>query len=97
MGITSAIVLFAVIWFLVLFIALPIRLETQGDRGEVEPGTHAGAPAEFSFKRKAKLVTVIAVVIWAVLAAIITSGVIKVRDFDWFHRMGPVSSEEAGK
>ena len=97
MGITSAIVLFAVIWFLVLFIALPIRLETQGDRGEVEPGTHAGAPAEFSFKRKAKLVTVIAVVIWAVLAGIITSGAIKVRDFDWFHRMGPGASRDAGK
>jgi predicted secreted protein len=97
MGITSAIVLFAVVWFLVLFISLPIRLETQGDRGEIEPGTHAGAPADFSFKRRAKLVTVITVVIWAVLAGIITSGVIHVRDFDWFHRMGPASSEQTGK
>ncbi|WP_212525079.1 DUF1467 family protein [Actibacterium sp. MT2.3-13A] len=97
MGITSAIVLFSVIWFLVLFITLPIRLETQGDRGEVEPGTHAGAPADFSFKRKAKLVTAITVVIWAVLAGVITSGAIKVRDFDWFHRMGPATSQDAGK
>ncbi len=37
MGITSALVLFAVIWFLVLFIVLPIRLKTQGDLGEIAP------------------------------------------------------------
>ena len=45
MSIVSAIVLFAVIWFMVLFIVLPIRLETQGDVGEHVPGTHAGSPA----------------------------------------------------
>ena len=37
MTVVSALVLLAVIWFLVFFIVLPIRLETQGDRGEVEP------------------------------------------------------------
>ena len=38
----AALVLFAVIWFLVLFVVLPLRLETQGDRGEKVPGTQAG-------------------------------------------------------
>ncbi len=36
MGITSALVLFAVIWFMVLFITLPLRLTTQGDVGEID-------------------------------------------------------------
>ena len=45
MSIVSAIVLYAVLWFLTLFVVLPIRLETQGDRGEIVPGTHAGAPS----------------------------------------------------
>ena len=45
MSITSAIVLFAIVWFMVFFIALPIRLKTQGDVGEIVPGTQAGAPA----------------------------------------------------
>ena len=53
MGITSALVLFAVIWFLVFLVVIPIRLETQGDVGEVEPGTHAGAPANPNLKKKA--------------------------------------------
>ena len=37
MAITSAIVLFAVIWFLVMFITLPIRLRTQGDGAAHSP------------------------------------------------------------
>ena len=57
MGITSALVLFFVIWFLVFLIALPIRLETQGDVGEVEPGTHAGAPTNPKLKKKAWITT----------------------------------------
>ncbi|MEL6801995.1 MAG: DUF1467 family protein [Pseudomonadota bacterium] len=89
MGIVSGLVLYAVIWFMVLFVVLPIRLETQGDQGKVEPGTHASAPANLNMRKKAKLVTMIAAVIWVILAAIIFSGVITVRDIDWFDRMGP--------
>ena len=44
MSIASAVVLFAVIWFLVFLTALPIRLRTQGDVGKVLEGTSAGAP-----------------------------------------------------
>jgi len=91
MGITSAIVLFAVVWFMTLFIVLPLRLETQGDAGEVVPGTHKSAPANINIGRKARITTYFAVPIWAVLASIILSGAISVRDFDWFDRMGPAS------
>jgi predicted secreted protein len=87
MGITSAIVLFAVIWFMVMFIALPIGLRTQGDEGEIVPGTQAGAPANFNAKRKILIVTAISAALWVIIAAIIFSGVISVRDLDWFHRM----------
>lgn len=44
MTITSALVLYAVIWFLTFLIVIPIRLETQGDLGKVVHGTHAGSP-----------------------------------------------------
>lgn len=89
MGPVSALVLFAVIWFLVLFVVLPLRLETQGDRGEIVPGTQAGAPANLNMWRKARLTTIIAAVIWAIVAAIIWSEVITVRDLDFFNRMRP--------
>jgi predicted secreted protein len=88
MGPVSAVVLYLVIWFLVLFIVLPIRLETQGERGEVEPGTPESAPANLDIWKKARLVTWVSALVWAVIAGVIFSGVISVCDLDWFGRMG---------
>lgn len=90
MSIVSAIVLFAVIWFMVLFIVLPIRLETQGDVGKIVEGTHAGSPSSsFSMKRKAKITTVWAALVWVLIAGVVVYGDIGVRDIDLFNRMGP--------
>ena len=66
MSITSAIVLYAVIWFMVFLVAIPIRLKTQGDLGEVIPGTHAGAPEIHQLKKKAWITTGISALLWAV-------------------------------
>lgn len=88
MAITSALVLFAVIWFMTFLIVLPFRIETQGDVGEIVPGTHAGAPENHHLKKKALITTAIAVVLWIIISGIILSGWISVRDFDWFNRMG---------
>ena len=91
MSITSAIVLFAVLWFLTFLIVIPIRLKTQGDVGEIVEGTHAGAPADdHNLKRKALITTAIAAVLWLILFWIITQGIITVRDFDWMERLPPV-------
>lgn len=87
MGPVSGLVLLAVIWTVVFFIVLPLRLETQGEAGEIVPGTHASSPANFSFKRKARLTTIWAVPIWIVIAGTILSGAVSVRDIDWFERM----------
>jgi predicted secreted protein len=87
MGPTSALVLFAVIWFMVFFVVLPLRLTTQGEDGEIVPGTHASAPADAQIKRKAKITTIWAIGLWIVIAGTILSGLITVRDLDWFDRM----------
>ncbi len=89
MGITSALVLFAVIWSLMFLIILPIRVKTQGDLGEIVPGTHAGAPEVHNIGKKAKITTVLSLVLWAIISGIILSEVITVRDLDWFGRMAP--------
>lgn len=87
MSITSALVLFAVIWFMVFFIVLPLRLTTQGEAGEIVPGTHASAPADAQIKKRAKITTVVALFLWAIIAGTLLSGYFSVRDIDWFHRM----------
>lgn len=89
MSITSALVLFAVVWFMVFFVVLPLRLRTQGDDGSIVPGTHSSAPSDPQIGRKAKLTTLWALAIWAVIAGVILSGLVTVRDIDVMGRMGP--------
>jgi len=83
MAVTSALVLYAVIWFMVFFIALPIRIQTQGDLNNIVPGTHAGAPEHHHLKKKAVITTIVAAVLWGIIAWIILSGIISPSDFDW--------------
>lgn len=89
MTIGAGLVLFAVIWFMVLFVVLPLRLETQGDKGDITPGTPPGSPSGPVMWRKVRTVTVVSVVLWVVIAGVIASGLISVRDFDVMDRMPP--------
>ncbi len=89
MSITAALVLFSVIWFLVLFVILQLRSRSQAENGDVVEGTHAGAPADFRPGRAARDTTIITVILWSIIAGVILSGRITVRDLDWFNRMGP--------
>ncbi|MEL6451304.1 MAG: DUF1467 family protein [Pseudomonadota bacterium] len=89
MGVTSALVLYAVIWWMCFLIALPIKVQTQGDLGKIEPGTHAGAPEHHHTRRKAWIVTWVALAIWVVVAGIILSGWISLSDMSWFDRALP--------
>ena len=86
MGITSALVLYAVFWFMTFLIVIPFKVDTQGDLGDIVPGTHAGAPENHHLRRKAWLTTWIAFVAWIIACTIILSGWISVDDFDLFHR-----------
>ena len=82
MGVVSGLVLFAVIWFMTFFIALPIRVQTQGDLKDVVPGTHAGAPEHHHLKKKAMWTTLAALVLWGIIAGIILSERISVDDIE---------------
>jgi predicted secreted protein len=92
MGPTSGVVLYAVLWFVTFLTIIPIRLKTQGDVGEIVRGTQAGAPHEHHLKGKAIITTIVAAILWAIIATIILTGTITVRDLDWFGRMGPAAA-----
>lgn len=97
MAISSALVLFAVIWSMVFFVVLPLRMTTQGEAGHVVPGTHSSAPSNPQIGRKAKITTLWAVGLWIVIGGTILSGAITVRDFDVMGRMPPLSADEKGE
>lgn len=87
MTITAAFVLFAMIWFVTLLVALPIGLTTQGEAGDVTPGTPSSAPANPRIGRKMLWVTLITFALWVPICAVIIWGGITVRDLDVWHRM----------
>jgi predicted secreted protein len=89
MTITSGIVLFAVIWFLALFVVLPLRLTTQDEANDVTPGTPSSAPVDPKIPQKVKIATAAAVVLWSVIALVIVSGAVTMADIDIFNTLDP--------
>ncbi|MEM9061546.1 MAG: DUF1467 family protein [Pseudomonadota bacterium] len=67
MTITSAIVVFAVIWAIVFFLVLPFGQVSQLEDGEILPGTPASAPTDAMIRRKLLLTTAITVVLFTLV------------------------------
>lgn len=88
MGYFSALVVFAMIWFITLLIVLMVRQPSQAEAGEVVPGTHAGAPANPQMRKRFLITTGIAFGLWAPLVWFISSGVLTIDDIDLFRRLG---------
>lgn len=66
MPIFSTFAIYFIIWWLTLFIVLPIGLRTQAEENEVVPGSVESAPARFRALRVFLMTSVLAAVIHAV-------------------------------
>jgi len=88
MGIVTGIVLYAIIWFMTLFVILPFRLKSQSEDGDVVPGTPGSAPADPALRKRFLVTTLVAAVVWAVIASIILTEAISIEDFDLFSYFG---------
>ena len=73
----TAAAIYVVLWWIVLFAVLPfgVRPSPEGD-----PGERAGAPANPRMLAKIVATTLISLVIWAGLIAVVQSGLISFRD-----------------
>ena len=89
MALTSALVVYAVLWFLVLFCVLPLRMESQGDAGDVVPGTPSSAPANPAMKRKFLITTIIAFCLWVPTCLGIIYGWISSDTINLYRYFGP--------
>lgn len=87
MTISAAFVLFAVIWFLLLFIILPLRIKTQNDLGNTIEGTPASAPTNPRVKIKMFWTTVLTTIIWIPLCLIIMFEIISISDLNFYNRL----------
>jgi predicted secreted protein len=65
MSVTTALAIFFIIWWVVLFAVLPWGVRSQHESGEIAPGTDPGAPAAPNLGRKLVWTTVVTAVIFA--------------------------------
>ncbi len=93
MSVTSAFVLFAVIWFLTFLIVIPFKIKTQGDIGVVLKGTQAGAPEVHDLRKKAIITTCASLILWLLITILIVSEIVTIEDIDLFGRMGEVNKQ----
>ena len=87
MTISAAFVLFAVIWFLTLFIMLPLNIKTQNENGTIAQGTPPSAPTNPNVKTKMMWTTVIATLIWLPVCLIIIFELITISDINFYNRL----------
>jgi len=67
---TTAVATYFIIWWITLFAVLPWGVRSQAERGEVVPGSDPGAPAIPNLLMKLVWTTVVASVVFAVVALI---------------------------
>lgn len=65
-GFVTGIVVYLIVWWMVFFCVLPLRVESQQEVGEIEPGSEPGAPADPQLKYKFKLTSAIAAGLWLI-------------------------------
>lgn len=66
----SALAVYFILWWIVLFATLPFNLRTQDDEGEVTLGTTSSAPQGRHVARAMLRATVVSLVIFAVLVIV---------------------------
>jgi len=80
MSISSAMVLFCVIWAILFYMINPLWQTSQSEDGEVTPGTPASAPVDAMVRKKAIVTTAIAVVLFGLVYATIEFGWVTLDD-----------------
>lgn len=83
MAITSAIVLFVMIWTIVFFMLNPLWQTSQSDDGEIVPGTPGGAPVDPMVGKKALLALLIAVPLFVLAYLTIVRGWLTLDDISF--------------
>jgi predicted secreted protein len=78
MSLTLGLALYFIIWWTVLFAVLPFGVRTQGEAGEIVPGTPASAPAAPRMLRTFAITTVIAGVVFAMAYVALAGGVVDI-------------------
>ncbi len=77
--ISTALAIYFVIWWTVLFVTLPFGVRSQREMGEEIAGTDPGAPSKPALGRKMIWTTIISAIVYGVLALLYSKGLLSVE------------------
>jgi predicted secreted protein len=78
MSLTFGLALYFIIWWTVLFAVLPFGVRTQGEAGEIVPGTPASAPVAPRLLRTFAITTVVAGAVFGLVYAVLIGEIIDI-------------------
>ncbi|MES1156005.1 MAG: DUF1467 family protein [Pseudorhodoplanes sp.] len=87
MQVTTAVAIYFLIWWLMLFAVLPFGVRSQGEGGDVSRGTDPGAPMIPRIWWKLFWTTVLSGVVFAILYVVYTNKLISFDDISSIYRM----------
>jgi predicted secreted protein len=79
-SITTALAIYFVVWWTVLFAVLPWGVRSQQESGDVTPGSDPGAPAVPRLKQKVVWTTIVATVVFAAWFLVYTYRLVTLDD-----------------
>jgi predicted secreted protein len=82
-GVVNSIVVFLIVWWLILFMVLPIGLRSQTEAEDIVSGTEPGAPTDPQLKKKAWWSTVATSVVWLIWVVLAETGALTLPDFSY--------------
>ena len=76
MSLTLGLAIYFIIWWTVLFAVLPFGVRTQGEAGEVVPGTPGSAPVAPRLLRTFVITTIVAGVLFALVHELLAGSLV---------------------
>lgn len=88
MSLPSALAIYFIIWWLVLFLVLPFGIRNAHESGEaVEEGNEPGAPVNPRLVRKAVITTILATAVFTIFYLAQTRGLLNLDSLPFYNTM----------
>ncbi len=81
MTIIGAIIIYLVLWWVILFTILPLKIKSQLEENNIYKGSEPGAPSNPNLKYKLYLTTLLTTVLFALIYIINYLEIFDIRDF----------------
>jgi predicted secreted protein len=81
MSVTTAVAIYFLIWWLVLFAVLPWGVRSQAEHGDISPGSDPGAPSLPRLGLKLLWTTLVSGLVFGLLYVVYTSRLVGLEDF----------------